>query len=180
MQLPPLQFLKESKGSRIMIELKTGDCYDGLLHSIDGFMNIKMKQVTITKRENFDFFTCDEIFIRGSSICNIKFRDDIFERIKELKEKEKEIIKNSKELKDNKKNNCYAKGGLYKEKESKERFFQRSEKRNDKFNHHQIQRNVKKYEKKNVNDNEKELRHEVNNTSNIYKGGRGRGRGRGN
>lgn len=84
--MQPINILKESKGSQVLIELKNGDSATGILHSIDSFMNVKLKQLTYIEREGPKFFKVDEVFIRGSTINGIQLREDIIDKIKLLEE----------------------------------------------------------------------------------------------
>jgi U6 snRNA-associated Sm-like protein LSm4 len=93
----PLKFLKSSKFSDVLVELKTGDSAKGILHSIDNFMNVKLKSVFYAEQIGPKFYNVDECFIRGSNIKSIQFRDDIIEKIKQVEEVEKAVA-NSKSL----------------------------------------------------------------------------------
>lgn len=69
----PLHVLKQSgKDSRVMIECKNGESYDGVLQACDTFMNMKLTEVTITSTQG-TFMKCSEVFIRGNNIRGIQF-----------------------------------------------------------------------------------------------------------
>lgn len=85
----PLNFLKNAKRSVVLAELKNGDSAHGILSSIDSFMNIKLKEVTYIEKCGASFYKTPEIFIRGSCINTIQFKDDVIEKIKEVQILEK-------------------------------------------------------------------------------------------
>lgn len=85
----PLNFLKNAKRSVVLVELKNGDSAHGILSSIDSFMNIKLKEVTYIEKCGATFYKTPEIFIRGSCINTIQFKDDVIEKIKEVQNLEK-------------------------------------------------------------------------------------------
>lgn len=88
----PLNILKNSKKTDVLVELKSGDSVKGKLHSIDNFMNVKLKDVIYVKKEGPTFYNCNECFIRGSMLNSIQLRDDIIEKIKDIEEIEKQIL----------------------------------------------------------------------------------------
>lgn len=94
----PLKFLKSSKFSDVLVELKTGDSAKGILHSIDNFMNVKLKSVFYAEQVGPKFYNCDECFIRGSNIKSIQFRDDIIEKIKQVEEVEKAVANSKSQI----------------------------------------------------------------------------------
>lgn len=99
----PLKFLKNCKRSEILVELKNGDSAKGVLHLIDYFMNIKLKDVLYIEKEGPKFIKCNECFIRGSNVSSIQLRDDIVEKVKEVQLMEKEMVENKRKFLENKK-----------------------------------------------------------------------------
>ena len=99
----PLKFLKNCNRSDILVELKNGDSAKGVLHLIDYFMNIKLKDVLYIEKEGPKFVKCNECFIRGSNVSSIQLRDDIVEKVKEVQLMEKEMIENKRKFFENKK-----------------------------------------------------------------------------
>jgi U6 snRNA-associated Sm-like protein LSm4 len=51
-----------------MVEVKNGDTFQGMLESIDKFMNIKISEAIQTSKDGLDFFHCKELFIKGTSL----------------------------------------------------------------------------------------------------------------
>lgn len=99
----PLKFLKNCKRSEVLVELKNGDSAKGILHLIDYFMNIKLKDVLYIEKDGPKFVKCNECFIRGSNVSSIQLRDDIIEKVKEVELMEKEMIESKKKFFENKK-----------------------------------------------------------------------------
>ncbi len=63
--------LKQSgKDSRLMIDCKNSESYDGILQACDTFMNMRLTDVTITSPDG-KFTHCGEVFIRGNNIKGI-------------------------------------------------------------------------------------------------------------
>ena len=101
----PIKLLKDSRSSQVLVELKSGDSATGILHSVDSFMNLKLKKVTYIERIGPKFITVDEIFIRGSTINSLQLREDIIDKVKELEQAQKNMYSNKnediKEINDN-------------------------------------------------------------------------------
>lgn len=65
--------LKQSgKDSRLLVECKSGDSFDGTLQACDTFMNLRLTKVIITSAEG-KFSKSDEVFVRGNNIKAIQF-----------------------------------------------------------------------------------------------------------
>ena len=72
--------LKQSgKDSRLMIECKNNESYDGILQACDTFMNMRLTDVTITSPDG-KFTKCGEVFIRGNNIKGIQFEPEVLEK----------------------------------------------------------------------------------------------------
>ena len=68
----PLHVLKQSGlESSLMVELKSGDTYQGILVAADTFMNMSLKDVVISSGDSFH--KCAEVYIRGNNIKAIQF-----------------------------------------------------------------------------------------------------------
>jgi len=149
-EMIPIKLLKESKGSQVLIELKNGDTFTGTLYSVDNFMNVKLKTVTFIERQGPKFYSCDEVFIRGSTVSSVQLREDILEKIQEYNKAQEELINQkkieqkhkSKQNSNNGKNNYYHSNYLSKDetkefddKQIKPRRFYQKEKQKDKSHH---------------------------------------------
>jgi len=77
----PLTLLKTSENSPILVELKNGDTYNGLLVSCNMFMNITMSEVVCTSRHGDRFWKMPECYIRGNSIKYLRIPDEIIDQV---------------------------------------------------------------------------------------------------
>ncbi|MFX1379131.1 MAG: LSM domain-containing protein [Promethearchaeota archaeon] len=67
----PLQILQNSQGSVILLRLKDGTEYRGLLREIDAYMNMILQDAT-ELMEGQPIAKYNEIFIRGNNLLFIK------------------------------------------------------------------------------------------------------------
>ncbi len=67
----PLQILQNSQGSIILLRLKDGTEYKGLLREIDAYMNMILEDAT-ELLEGTPVAKYNEIFIRGNNLLFIK------------------------------------------------------------------------------------------------------------
>jgi small nuclear ribonucleoprotein len=67
----PLQILQSSQGSIILLRLKDGTEYKGLLKEIDAYMNMILEDAT-ELLEGTPVAKYNEIFIRGNNLLFIK------------------------------------------------------------------------------------------------------------
>ena len=67
----PLQILQNSQGSTILLILKDGTEYKGLLKEIDAYMNMILEDAT-EMIDNLPVAKYNEIFIRGNNLLFIK------------------------------------------------------------------------------------------------------------
>ncbi len=75
----PLHVLKQSGvQSSLLVELKSGDTYQGVLVAADTFMNISLKDVIVTSGDKFH--KCEEAFIRGNNIKAIQFQQEVLDK----------------------------------------------------------------------------------------------------
>ena len=73
----PMTVLKNAISKPIMIELKSGEAYNGILDSADYYMNMKLTEVTITSPDGSKFYHISECYIRGNCIKFYKISDDV-------------------------------------------------------------------------------------------------------
>ena len=72
MSLLPLSLLKAAQRQPMLVELKNGDTYNGNLVGSDNFMNLALKDVTITSKDGQKFWSQPEVFVRGLAIKYIR------------------------------------------------------------------------------------------------------------
>jgi U6 snRNA-associated Sm-like protein LSm4 len=65
---------QSGQNSRLLVDCKNGDSYDGTLVACDTFMNVRLSDVVITSAEKQTFTKCGEVFIRGNNIRAIQFQ----------------------------------------------------------------------------------------------------------
>lgn len=51
-----------------MVEVKTGDTYNGILMGVDKFMNIKLADAILTDSKGEKFHQIREVYIRGNTL----------------------------------------------------------------------------------------------------------------
>lgn len=51
-----------------MVELKTGESYNGLLDNIDNFMNVFLKEAVHTSPDGKQFKKVKEVYLRGNNV----------------------------------------------------------------------------------------------------------------
>jgi small nuclear ribonucleoprotein (snRNP)-like protein len=72
MSLLPLSLLRAAQRQPMLVELKNGDTYNGNLVGSDNFMNLALKDVTITSKDGLKFWSQPEVFVRGLAIKYIR------------------------------------------------------------------------------------------------------------
>lgn len=77
----PLSLLRAAESSPILIELKSGDTYNGRLLNCDAWMNINLKDVICTSADGSKFWKMNECYIRGSSVKYLRLPDDIVDKV---------------------------------------------------------------------------------------------------
>lgn len=78
----PLTLIRISKGTKITLELKSGEVYEGVLIKCDLNMNVHLFNVLVTTGEKSYFYA--ECFVRGSFIKHFRVRNrimDVQERV---------------------------------------------------------------------------------------------------
>eukprot|EP00170_Pyropia_yezoensis_P006249 contig_25407_g6268 len=63
----PLTLLRASTGHPVLVELKNGDTYSGVLVSIDSWMNLNLADAVRTSAEGDAFWSVPQVYIRGNT-----------------------------------------------------------------------------------------------------------------
>ena len=84
----PLSLLKTAINSPILIELKSGETYNGTLASADPFMNINLTDVIVTNRTGDRFWSLKECYVRGSCVKYMRVPEEVVDRVEDYKPKE--------------------------------------------------------------------------------------------
>lgn len=64
----PLTLLRASTGHPVLVELKNGDTYSGVLVSIDSWMNLNLADAVRTSAEGDAFWSVPQVYIRGNTV----------------------------------------------------------------------------------------------------------------
>ncbi|KAL7058170.1 hypothetical protein AAHC03_016581 [Spirometra sp. Aus1] len=90
----PITLLKASCNMPMLVELKSGDTYNGHLVACDDWMNIHLKEVICTSKvwkllvvmfsqDGDRFWKMPECYIRGGIIKYLRIPDDVIDKVKE-------------------------------------------------------------------------------------------------
>ena len=67
----------------MLVELKSGDTYNGRLVNCDTWMNLNLREVVCTSKDGDKFWKMPECYIRGSSIKYLRLPDDAIDKVPE-------------------------------------------------------------------------------------------------
>ena len=79
----PLSLIKTTVSHPILVELKNGEAYSGVLVNCDNWMNLHLKDVVLTSKDGDKFWRLPEIFLRGNNIKYMRVPDDIIDIVKD-------------------------------------------------------------------------------------------------
>ncbi|XP_046403031.1 U6 snRNA-associated Sm-like protein LSm4 [Ischnura elegans] len=79
----PLTLLKTAQNHPMLVELKSGETYNGHLVTCDNWMNIMLREVICTSREGDKFWRMPECYVRGSTIKYLRIPDEVIDMVKE-------------------------------------------------------------------------------------------------
>ncbi|KAI5970202.1 hypothetical protein CANMA_000814 [Candida margitis] len=79
----PLYLLTAAKNQPILVELKTGETYNGNLTNCDSWMNLTLHDVIQTNADGDEFAKISEIYIKGMHIKYLRIPDQIMDHVKE-------------------------------------------------------------------------------------------------
>jgi U6 snRNA-associated Sm-like protein LSm4 len=78
----PLSLLNQAQANGILVELKSGETFNGHLVNCDSWMNIILKEVIKTSVDGSEFWRLPEIYIRGNTIKYLRIPDEIVDQVK--------------------------------------------------------------------------------------------------
>uniref|UniRef100_A0A7S1F8A3 U6 snRNA-associated Sm-like protein LSm4 n=1 Tax=Noctiluca scintillans TaxID=2966 RepID=A0A7S1F8A3_NOCSC len=87
----PMSLLRTAQNQPMMVELKNGETYSGVLASCDGFMNLHMRDIVCTSRDGERFWKIPECYVRGNSIKYLRLPDEVIDMVKDEPATRKEI-----------------------------------------------------------------------------------------
>eukprot|EP00775_Hariotina_reticulata_P005771 gene5771-6010_t len=79
----PLSLLKTAQAHPVLVELKTGETYNGHLVNCDSWMNIHLREVICTSKDGDRFWRLPEIYIRGNTLKYIRVPEEVVDKVKE-------------------------------------------------------------------------------------------------
>ncbi|CAL8088156.1 unnamed protein product [Calicophoron daubneyi] len=79
----PITLLKAAVNLPMLVELKSGETYNGHLVACDDWMNVHLKEVICTSRDGDRFWKMPECYIRGSIIKYLRIPDEVIDKVKE-------------------------------------------------------------------------------------------------
>mmetsp|Transcript_19777 Transcript_19777/g.36661 ORF Transcript_19777/g.36661 Transcript_19777/m.36661 type:complete len:165 (-) Transcript_19777:77-571(-) len=77
----PLSLLKATEGRSVLIELKNGDTFHGSLVNCDHFMNVNLKDITLTSSDGERFWKIKECYIRGNTIKYLRIEEEALDAV---------------------------------------------------------------------------------------------------
>eukprot|EP00545_Synedropsis_sp_CCMP1620_P010335 CAMPEP_0119005730 /NCGR_PEP_ID=MMETSP1176-20130426/1897_1 /TAXON_ID=265551 /ORGANISM="Synedropsis recta cf, Strain CCMP1620" /LENGTH=178 /DNA_ID=CAMNT_0006957571 /DNA_START=122 /DNA_END=659 /DNA_ORIENTATION=+ len=86
----PLSLLKCATGSPLLVELKSGETYNGRLVSCDAWMNMNLREVICTSKDGDKFFKLPTCYIRGSAVKYLRLPPDLVDKAVELDEQQQQ------------------------------------------------------------------------------------------
>lgn len=84
----PLSLLRAAQGSPVLVELKSGETYNGRLSVTDAYMNLTLQQVICTSQSGERFWKLSSANIRGSAIKYLRLPDNCLDLAAEQDEQQ--------------------------------------------------------------------------------------------
>eukprot|EP00554_Chaetoceros_debilis_P003335 CAMPEP_0194082854 /NCGR_PEP_ID=MMETSP0149-20130528/8267_1 /TAXON_ID=122233 /ORGANISM="Chaetoceros debilis, Strain MM31A-1" /LENGTH=173 /DNA_ID=CAMNT_0038765119 /DNA_START=139 /DNA_END=661 /DNA_ORIENTATION=- len=79
----PLSLLRAAEESPMLVELKSGDTYNGRLVNCDAWMNLNLRDVICTSSDGQKFWKMTTCYIRGSSVKYLRLPEDVVDKVPE-------------------------------------------------------------------------------------------------
>ena len=92
----------------MLVELKTGETYNGNLAGVDSWMNIHLRDVICTSKDGDKFWRMQEVYIRGTTIKYIRIPDEVLEMVKE----DSQIVSAAKKPRHGQRDGARPRGGM--------------------------------------------------------------------
>ena len=73
----PLGLLRSAPNHPILVELKSGEAYSGVLSECDGWMNIHLRDAVLTSKDGDRFWRVPACYIRGNNIKFIRVPEEV-------------------------------------------------------------------------------------------------------
>ncbi|EKX33911.1 hypothetical protein GUITHDRAFT_98209 [Guillardia theta CCMP2712] len=65
----------------MLVELKNGETYNGILVNCDIWMNLSLRDVVCTSRDGDKFWKIPECYIRGNNIKYLRVPDEVIDKV---------------------------------------------------------------------------------------------------
>ncbi|GAA5827322.1 hypothetical protein JCM3770_000343 [Rhodotorula araucariae] len=85
----PLALLHAAQNKPMLVELKSGETFNGHLIACDNFMNLTLKEVYRTSAEGDRFWKHTEAYVRGNNIKYIRVAENLVDQVKEQEEEQR-------------------------------------------------------------------------------------------
>ncbi|KAI6193487.1 GPI inositol-deacylase [Aphelenchoides besseyi] len=79
----PLSLLKTAQNHPMLIELKNGETYNGVLISCDSWMNVHLRDAICTSKDGDKFMKIPEVYVRGATIKYLRIPEEVVDLVKE-------------------------------------------------------------------------------------------------
>ena len=73
----PLTLLRAAPNHPILVELKSGEVYSGVLAECDGWMNIRLRDSVLTSKDGDRFWRVPDCYIRGNNVRFIRVPEEV-------------------------------------------------------------------------------------------------------
>lgn len=73
----PLTLLRAAPNHPILVELKSGEAYSGVLAECDGWMNIRLRDAVLTSKDGIRFWRVPDCYIRGNNVKFIRIPEEV-------------------------------------------------------------------------------------------------------
>jgi U6 snRNA-associated Sm-like protein LSm4 len=73
----PLTLLRAAPNHPILVELKSGEAFSGVLAECDGWMNIRLRDAVLTSKDGDRFWRVPDCYIRGNNVKFIRVPEEV-------------------------------------------------------------------------------------------------------
>ncbi|KAI7899076.1 uncharacterized protein BX663DRAFT_563386 [Cokeromyces recurvatus] len=87
----PLALLHTAAGHPMLVELKSGETFNGHLVNCDNWMNLTLREVIQTSPDGDKFWRLPECYIRGNTIKYLNVPEEIVDMVKEEESKQRQM-----------------------------------------------------------------------------------------
>jgi U6 snRNA-associated Sm-like protein LSm4 len=87
----PLSLLHTAAGHPMLVELKSGETFNGHLVNCDNWMNLTLREVIQTSPDGDKFWRLPECYIRGNTIKYLNVPEEIVDMVKEDESRQRQM-----------------------------------------------------------------------------------------